>query len=358
MARAVGVRPPHGFDREVRVRRRSPPVRGKIVAFEHVEHLDERRSSGADRRHRDDLRAAVRAAQRRPALGRVGLEVRARDETSVRRHVLLDQPGRLALVEARGAMFGDTGQRAGEIRLHERVTGRVRHTLLRELRDRGRVPRHRGQHPGERGGQGLAQGEPIASQRDGRLDQPLPRELPVALPREVEAGHGAGHAHRQVAVVMPGRVVLPVGQEHGRRCRRRSDFAEVVGRRVAGSRAEDDEPSPADVAGRRVHDGEREGGGDSRVDGVPAGPERLHADLRRGGLLGDHHAVRRAHRLGRGGHGHGRRRDNEHDPGSTPFHRSDPFELAVSGPAGRQGHRAHGQAAPASWRRSRRPPGR
>ena len=301
---------------------------------------------------------AVRAAQRRPPLGRVGLQVGPCDEAPVRRHLLLDEARRFSLVEPRGALFSDAGQRARQVRLREHLAGLVGHAVLRELRQRRRVRLHGRQDAGDRRRERLGEREPSLRERDGGLDQALPRQLPVRAPGKVKPGDGPRHAHREMAAVVLDGVVLPVSQEHRRRGRRRRLLAEVVRHGIAGGRAIDDEPSSADVAGGRVHDGQREGRRDGRIDGAAAGLQHVHADRRRGGLLRHDHAVRRAHGLGRGGDRHRSRGGDDGDPGAVPFHRSDPPEPAVSGPPRAPGRRARGRAWPASSRRSRTRSGR
>ena len=183
--RPGGVGTPHRLDDEMRRRRRPGPGGGQVVALQDVEHLDEGRAPGANRRHRDDGVAAIGAGNRRPAHGAVGGKILTRDQTAVRRHLPLDELGGLALVEPGRALLGDAHQRSREVRLAERLPRLIRLAVPRELRDRRRVVRHPRQHAGEGPGQGIRQGEPFARQRDRRLDQPLPAQRPVLGPGQV-----------------------------------------------------------------------------------------------------------------------------------------------------------------------------
>ncbi len=236
----------------------------------------------------------------------------------MRRHVALDEPRSLALVESGRAARRDARERAGKIGLHEPVAGRVRRAVLRELRQRRRVSLHRRQRARKRGGKRLADREPVAGQGDGRLHQPPPGELPLLLPRQVQACNRAGHAHREVAVVVLGRVVLPIGEEHRRRGGRRRHLAEVVGDRLARLGPVHDEAAPADVARRRVDDRKREGRRHGGVDRIAPGLQDRDADLRGDGILRHHHAVRRPKGLGRreDRHGSGHQQRDQHEPAS------------------------------------------
>ena len=97
-------------------------------------------------RHAQDLVPAVGAADRRPLLRGIGREVRFRDEAAARAHLLGDEPGRLPLVEAVGALGGDALERPREIRLLEEIAGAIGDTVLRELGEGSGVGLERGKH--------------------------------------------------------------------------------------------------------------------------------------------------------------------------------------------------------------------
>ena len=213
-------------------------------------------------------------------------------------HVLLDERGRLALVESGRALVGDPLERAGQVGLLQDVAGLVRRAVLRELRHRRRVGRHRLERRPQRPRQSLGH----AGTRRAPARWPARPAASTAASR-APSTRGAGpatvpgHADRQVAVVVHGGAVLPVLEEHRRRRLRRRHLAEVVRLRRAGRRPVDDEAAAADVAGRRVRDGEREGGGDGRVDRRAAVADRLGAGLRRQRVLRHDHRAARANRL-------------------------------------------------------------
>ena len=92
-----------------------------------------------------------------------------------------------------------------------------------------------GQHLAQRPREAVGHEEAVAGQRDRRLHQAAPGQLAVLLPGHVQAGHGAGHAHRQVALVVRARRrSVPSVQEHRRAwLPAGADLAEVVGHRLA-----------------------------------------------------------------------------------------------------------------------------
>ncbi len=158
----------------------------------------------AERRHRDHVVAAVGAGHRHALLRLVVLQVLARDEAAVRHHLLLDEPApsrpRRSPAGPCAAMRSSVRARSGCFSVSP---GLVRHAVLRELRDRRRVaPASSGSAVAQRPREAVGHQEAVARQRDGRLDQPPPRQLAVLLPRQVQAGHRPGHADRQVAVVV------------------------------------------------------------------------------------------------------------------------------------------------------------
>jgi hypothetical protein len=300
VARAVRIGALHRLGHQVHGVRGGEAHRREIVAFEQVQHLDQHDAARARRRHRDHLVAAVGAANRRPFLCRVVLQIFARDQAAVGQHLLFEQHRRLALVEA-GRPFGRNPlERPCEIGLFQRLACFVRRAVLRELCDRRRVLLHPRQHVPERARESLGQHEAVARQRDCRIDQPLPRQLALFLPRHVQAGDGAGDADREVAVVVHFGTVGAALEEHRWRCLAWRHLAKVVGDRLAFHRPVDDEAAAADVAGGRVHDGEREGGGNHGVDRGAAGGDDVGADLRRDFALRRDHAALRAGRHGAG----------------------------------------------------------
>jgi hypothetical protein len=73
--RTVRVRALHGLRHHVHRVGGSGTHRRDVVAFEDVQHFDDRNASGADRRHRNHLVAPVRAFHRRPFLRRAALQI-------------------------------------------------------------------------------------------------------------------------------------------------------------------------------------------------------------------------------------------------------------------------------------------
>ena len=93
----------------------SRPIAREVVALEDVEHLDQRDAAGARRRHRDDLVAAIRAADRRALLRLVLREILLGDQPAVAPHLRGDQSRGLARVEAVAALVADARERTREI---------------------------------------------------------------------------------------------------------------------------------------------------------------------------------------------------------------------------------------------------
>src|SRR5262245_8669356 len=90
------------------------PIFREVVTLEDVEHLQERRAAGADRRHRDDVIPAVLSGEWRAFLGFVVLEILFRDETAVRLHLLGEKSRGRSLVETARPAFGDALERIRE----------------------------------------------------------------------------------------------------------------------------------------------------------------------------------------------------------------------------------------------------
>ena len=118
----------------------------EVVAFEKVEHFDQRDAARAGRRHRDDIVAAVCALHRRASDRFVVFEVLARDQPAVGQHFLFERHRRFAFVKTHRTLGGDAFQRARKIRLLQRVARLVRHSVLRELGNRRGILLHALQH--------------------------------------------------------------------------------------------------------------------------------------------------------------------------------------------------------------------
>jgi len=308
---------------------RAEAQRLQVVSLEDVQLLDEGHAARADRRHGNDLVATVRPPHRDPLPRPIGPQVFAVDQPSVRGHLLLDERRGFPLVEPGRAALGDALERAREVGLPEGFARLVRDAVLRELRDRGGVRLHVGQDAAQRAGEAVGHGEAVAREGDGRLHEPLPGQLPVLAPGKVQPRHGAGHADRQVAVVVEPLGVFPVFEEHRRRRPPGSGFTEVVGLGSAGRRSKDDEAAAADVARGRMGDGKRERRGDGGIDGRAALLQNRCPHARGRLVLRDDQGVPRAHRLLRGGSGRDREKQGEQNPATAPAHRVPPPRIII-----------------------------
>ena len=86
----------------------------------------------------------------------------------------------------------------------------------------------------------------------------------------MQAGHGSRHADRKIAVVMEFGAVQAVSQPHRRRRPCGRLLSEVVRHGLAAGGPVHHEAAAADVAGHWMRHGERERGGDCRVNrGAP-----------------------------------------------------------------------------------------
>ena len=211
-------------------------------------------------------------------------------------HLAGDQLGGDPGVEPGRPLVRDPLQRRGQVRLAEAVAGGIRLAVLRVGGQRRRVARHARQDARQRRRPVVRQDEPVARQRDGRLDQPPPRQPAVVHPGPVQPGHRARNPDRGVAVVVAREVVGAVRQEHPGRRRGGRRFAEVVGVRFAAGRAVHEKAAAADVARVRVGHGQHERGGDRRIHGAAARAQRLHAGLGGEPVGRHHHAVLRPRR--------------------------------------------------------------
>src|SRR5947207_4092108 len=107
VARAVDERASHRFGDEVDVAWRIVTGSCEIVALEDVQHLHERGTTRAWRRHRDDLVAAVSAANRCALFRLVLRQILHRDESAAASHFLGQQTGCLTAVESVAPLYAD-----------------------------------------------------------------------------------------------------------------------------------------------------------------------------------------------------------------------------------------------------------
>ena len=103
--------------------------RGEIGGLHHVEHLDERRTARARRRHRDDGVATVGADHGFPREGPVAPQVLLVDDAAPAPHLVGNQPGHATFVEAlrspaRQSAAGRRRGRAGRNGRRARSTAR------------------------------------------------------------------------------------------------------------------------------------------------------------------------------------------------------------------------------------------
>ena len=204
-------------------------------------------------------------------------------------HLFDDETRGLTFVKTRRPAFRDALERIGQLRLFDDVTGAVRLAVFRELSERPGVTLPRRPHGYERTLHVVRHHDPVPCKYDRRCDESAPGELPVLLPRQVEAGDGSGDAHGAAARVVEVPTVFAVLGEHLRGGCRGGFLAEVVGDRIAVRGPEHHEA--ADVPRTRKRYRKREPGGDRGVDRVASVLENAEPRLRREHLLGCDHAV-------------------------------------------------------------------
>jgi len=149
------------------------------------------------------------------------------------------------------------------------------------------------------GGQGVGhvvgEHDAVAGQIDRGLQKLRQRELAgaVFLQRQRQPGHGAGDTDAERGIARFGDVGLAVGPEKNLwRGRGRRGLAIVDGDVLMTlGRVDHHEAAAADIARARIAHGQREAGGDRRIDRVAALAQYIGADPRPDLLLRHHHAV-------------------------------------------------------------------
>src|SRR5439155_6656595 len=124
--------------------------------------------------------------------------------------------------------------------------------------------------------------EAVRCQLRRRYHHVTPRKTPVLAVREGESTHRSRDARRQIASRRKRAVDLAARVEVHRRCRTKGcTLAIIDGRRSAILETNNHESTPANVAGARVRDRERERSRHGRVNGVPAAPQDARPYIRR-----------------------------------------------------------------------------
>ena len=236
--RAIEVGAAHRFDLQVQGRRGQQPLRLEVVRLEDVQHLDQRHAAGADRRHRDDLVAAIEAAQRRALPGLVLRQILSRDQAAVRFHVVGDAIRDPAFVEDVGAVRGDRAERLAEIGEHHPVAlAPLAATRLAVRGDRGREVGHpAGELAVEAARETGRQRESLLGEQDAGHHDVLPRQLAELPVRARQPADGAGHARREIPRPRQADVDLAVGAEIHRPRRLERGLLTIVERRHAAAR--------------------------------------------------------------------------------------------------------------------------
>ena len=144
----------------------------------------------------------------------------------------------------------------------------------------------------------LVENEALVSKHYRRHDDRLPRQFAELLVGQFHAADGAGDADDTVAVggvaLLEHRLVRGGGR----------GFAVFDDCWLSLGRMDKHEPAAADIAGRRMRDGEGECGGHGGVDRVTAILQNRQPGIGRRGRHGDHDTVAgfASHRLAQGGH--------------------------------------------------------
>ena len=271
-------------------------ARLQLVAFEHVEHLQQQHAAGGRRRHRHDVKPAVAAAQRGALDHAIVLQIVGRHQPAGRADRSGDLLGDRPFVEGARPVARDGIKRARQIALHQAVAApeRLAVAAQKNLRGGGPAREHR-LRVRQRVGEIVVDQDAVARHHDGRRDQVAELEFPraILLMRQRQARHSAGHADRGAELAqlfhvgLAALVEISVWLGRGRR------GLAIVDRKllIAFGEMDQHEAAAADVAGARIGNGHRKADRDRGVDRVAAALEHLDADPRGAFFLRHHHAV-------------------------------------------------------------------
>ena len=242
----------------------------------HFQELYDREAAGTGGWRRHDLEVAPGRAQRLAPYGRIGFQVRSRDQAVAERHLRNDQFRCLPAVEVLRTVLGDAAQRRREFGLPEGVPGLHEAevgkeigldvepvALLLDIGDECRIRQ-----------------ESLLSQFDGGHDEFFPRQGAVPLVRRPQPGDRAGHAGclppdqerlgNHVAVRV--QVHVAIGRE-----RRLLAVVEEFGLSVLVNQHE---AAAADIARDRIRDRKREADRNRGVHRIAAAAQHVFGSLR------------------------------------------------------------------------------
>ena len=216
IARPVGIGALHGLDHHMQRRDRALLHVLHRKALEDVQGLQQHDAAGRWLRHRDNVIAAIAAADRRPDDGLIRFQV-------VRRHDAAGVADRLhelgrdrTLVKSAWTLFGDRCQRRGEVGLDQPVAFAQRRAV-RAGKDLLRCgPARQSRVPvRQRIGAVVGDDNSVAREIDGRSQDFRQREFAGAVffQRQRQSRDGAGHADGERGIARLRGIGLAVGPE-------------------------------------------------------------------------------------------------------------------------------------------------
>ncbi len=315
VAVAVDVRVAHGFDLVVQALGRVIAEVGHRVAFEDVHDFADDHPARARWWCGHHVVATVVTLDGRQFAGLVFVQVGLGDDAFARLAGIHNRLGYPAFVKAIGALGGDFPQGFRQVFLHQLLAHQHRLASVQEDAAQVFVFLEFVSSGVQQVDIALLQGKTVFGQLDRRGDDLGALEGAVFAQRQFHARHSAGNADRQVALGAEVRDhVAVLVQVHVGGRGQRGFFAEVEEGLAAVGQLHGHEPTPAEVAGCRVHHGQGVAHRHRRIHGVAAGLEHIHAHMGRQMLGGDHHAIFASHR-GLGGRLHAA--DSQHQRGGN-----------------------------------------
>ena len=253
----------------------------EIEAFKNIQHLYQHHAARAGWRHADNLVAAITATNRLPLNRLIFRQVLSRDDAAISRHELGKALRILALVKTIPALLLNQFESMCQIRLHPGIAQLVARTILPgKLGRRSGVAGKSSAVAAESGLQRIGDWNAFPCQLHCWSKQICPGQGPPILVCLIESCHRARHTDGENAYVI--RIANDSAiqsQIHTLGSSQRCFLSEIIGSRIAVFSVVNQETTAADIAARwpchRQHECRR----NSRVDGIAALLQRLHASL-------------------------------------------------------------------------------